>query len=43
MLTRSTVLILGAGASKPFGFPTGIELSEQVFDKLSPAEGHTVF
>jgi hypothetical protein len=27
VLRKKTVLILGAGASKPFGFPTGFELS----------------
>ena len=26
MIRRSTVFILGAGASKPYGFPTGEEL-----------------
>jgi hypothetical protein len=30
MLTKRTVLVLGAGASKPFGFPTGLELSDIV-------------
>lgn len=28
MITSNTVFILGAGASKPFGYPTGIELRE---------------
>ena len=36
MLTKKTVLVLGAGASKPFGFPTGIELSAKVVDFLNP-------
>jgi hypothetical protein len=36
MLTKKTVLVLGAGASEPFGFPTGIQLSQQVYEKLEP-------
>lgn len=28
MITRKTVLVLGAGASKPYGFPTGAELKD---------------
>ena len=34
MITNETVLILGAGASQPFGFPTGQELVNEVFDAL---------
>ena len=34
MINLETVLILGAGASKDFGFPTGRELVEQVCDFL---------
>jgi hypothetical protein len=30
MITKPTTLILGAGASKPFGFPTGAELRERI-------------
>jgi hypothetical protein len=30
MITKPTTLILGAGASAPFGFPTGNELKEKV-------------
>ena len=30
MLTYNTVFILGAGASKPFGFPTGAELKNNI-------------
>src|SRR3990170_1668172 len=30
MLKRNTVLVLGAGASAPYHFPTGIELSKQL-------------
>jgi len=41
MLTRKTVLVLGAGASQPYNFPTGIELSTIVSDEFRP--GHSVF
>ena len=34
MITKSTVLILGAGASSPYGFPTGEQLLENVHDDL---------
>src|SRR5438445_5956235 len=30
MITQQTVLVLGAGASKPFGFPSGKELLERI-------------
>ena len=30
MITKKTVLVLGAGASKPFGLPTGKELKNDV-------------
>jgi hypothetical protein len=30
MISRDTVLVLGAGASRPYGFPTGYELREQI-------------
>jgi hypothetical protein len=34
MITRPTVLILGAGASKPYGFPLGRELRDMIRDRL---------
>jgi hypothetical protein len=37
MITRDTVLILGAGASKPFGFPTGEELTNDIIAHLADA------
>jgi len=37
MITQTTVLILGAGASKPYGFPTGAELRDKVL-RLGDAE-----
>lgn len=30
MITRRTVLVLGAGASKPYGYPLGGELRNQI-------------
>jgi len=36
MLNKRTVLILGAGASEPFGFPIGIDLSNAVYTLLQP-------
>ena len=36
MITESTVLILGAGASKPYGFPTARELREEIIFNTIP-------
>ena len=36
MITKQTVLILGAGASVPYGFPTGRSLLLQITDELAP-------
>ena len=33
MITEKTLFILGAGASKPYGFPTGDELSKKIITK----------
>lgn len=33
MITKSTVLILGAGASKPYGYPLGSELRQRLIDE----------
>ena len=33
MITTPTVFILGAGASKPYGFPTGDELTKKILDR----------
>jgi hypothetical protein len=35
MITRKVVLILGAGASMPFGFPSGSGLMTQIISRLS--------
>lgn len=34
MITEKTVFILGAGASKPYGFPTAIELRGDIINKF---------
>src|SRR5882672_8077615 len=36
MLTVPTVFVLGAGASAPFDFPTGLELSKLIVRLLRP-------
>jgi hypothetical protein len=41
MLDVLTVFVLGAGASAPYEFPTGFELSEQMVQALRP--GHSTF
>jgi hypothetical protein len=41
VLTNKHVLVLGAGASQPFGFPTGIQLSKLVAQEL--LEGQNAF
>jgi hypothetical protein len=33
LLSKRTTLILGAGASKPYGFPIGVELRDKLLDK----------
>ena len=38
MITQPTVLILGAGASMPYGFPSGPQLVEQILLSASGAE-----
>jgi hypothetical protein len=35
MITRQTVIVLGAGASQPFGFPSGIELKNNIVRDLA--------
>ena len=50
MITKPTVMILGAGASMPSGFPSGEDLFrtvrslniDQLADKIQPAERHLV-
>lgn len=38
MITKKTVLIIGAGASKPYGYPTGLELKYAILTYLESAE-----
>jgi hypothetical protein len=38
MLKRKTVFVLGAGASVPFGFPTGAELSREIVERSNTGE-----
>lgn len=39
MITKPTVLVLGAGASKPYGYPTGKELYYHALYLLGPDQG----
>ncbi len=34
MIDRQTVLVLGAGASNPYGYPTGIELRKFICERF---------
>jgi len=36
VIKKPTVLILGAGASSPYGFPTGLGLSQSIIANLRP-------
>jgi len=38
MITRQTTLVLGAGASKPYGFPLGSELRESIIALTRPGD-----
>lgn len=38
MIAARTVLILGAGASKPYGFPLGVELTASILEGLGSDE-----
>ncbi len=40
MITKKTVLVLGAGASVPFGFPTGQGLKDKICDLLGLGATH---
>ncbi|MCH8821991.1 MAG: hypothetical protein IH984_00640 [Planctomycetes bacterium] len=42
MITANTVLILGAGASKPYGFPTGRELLDIICREMGEETGASV-
>ena len=40
MIQTPTVFILGAGASKPYGLPTGVELRDLLIEKLRGAQSN---
>jgi len=42
MITEKTVFVLGAGASAPYGYPTGYELKNQVLDFLKTESNNLV-
>src|SRR6266480_393161 len=42
MISRETVLILGAGASKPYGFPLGGELTDILITQVAPHTGSSI-
>jgi hypothetical protein len=41
LLSRRTVMVLGAGASSPYGFPLGIELRNQLINSIKGGELRT--
>jgi hypothetical protein len=41
MISKRTVMVLGAGASYPYGFPTGLQLLHDVCEGLDPHSGAT--
>jgi len=43
VITKTTVFVLGAGASQPYGFPTGASLANEVCAKLSERDPGTEF
>jgi hypothetical protein len=38
VIVKPTVLVLGAGASYPYGFPTGPQLQQKIIEKISTQE-----
>ncbi len=38
MITQNIVLVLGAGASMPFGFPSGTDLKNEITSRLHPRD-----
>ncbi len=42
MIKKRTVLVLGAGASQPYGLPLGSELKKEILDGI-PSEGNDLF
>jgi hypothetical protein len=43
MIERPTVLVLGAGASMPFGFPSGQELMREILEEINPDSAKMLF
>jgi len=43
MIETSTALLLGAGASMPYGFPSGEELMLKILEKIRPNSGKELF
>ena len=43
MIEKPTVLILGAGASMPYGFPSGEELMLEILEEIRPNSGKELF
>ena len=43
MIEKSTVLILGAGASMPYGFPSGEGLMQEILEGIRPNLGKELF
>lgn len=43
MINAPTTLILGAGASSPYGFPSGQQLMYKILDELNPDKTSKLF
>jgi len=43
MIEKPTVLILGAGASMPYGFPSGEGLMQEILEEIRPNSGKELF
>jgi len=43
MIEKPTVLILGASASMPYGFPSGEELMQEILEKIRPNSAKELF
>ena len=43
MIETPTALLLGAGASMPYGFPSGEELMQEILEKIRPNSGKELF
>jgi len=43
MINKKTVLVLGAGASKPYGLPTGEELKDFIISQTFTSSDHSVY